>query len=320
MSDRCVPWSEFVVHWSQKRCLKHFEARRFLKCYLQVCCLCRFLVRCRTCPTGPTIPPMFEPGVSGRIGELDMRCTTLVACSQGAQVGPHMNPNDALTLEISGSAQQPSVMGVWIVVIQMTLQHSYNPSQLDKHCLFWRFLGLIPINPPLWLCTLLNLCLPIDMGRVPMRSPFAPLEPRSEMDHEACTVRRLNLCIWGFACCWLHGFAFGRTSSLIPMVAVRCNKVIVRVFPNSFSYGVFANIGSGAVPGRLPNHGFRGRFRTTGSGKVPGQVPGLLGITPGLIFLCLDHSGWEAHRLEETLLISPIDCSFWYLCNWSWLL
>ena len=65
-----------------------------------------------------------------------MRCTTLVACSQGAQVGPHMNPNDALTLEISGNAQQPSVMGVWMVVIQMTLQHSYNPSQRDKHCLF----------------------------------------------------------------------------------------------------------------------------------------------------------------------------------------
>ena len=69
-------------------------------------------------------------------------------------------------------------------------------------------------------------------------------------------------------------------------------------FPNSFSYGVFANIGSGAasrgqvpggsgkVPGQVPNHGFwegsgagsesrvpgrfRGRFRT---GKVPGQVP-----------------------------------------------
>ena len=35
-------------------------------------------------------------------------------------------------------------------------------------------------------------------------------------------------------------------------------------FPNSFSYGVFANIGSGAVLGRLPNHGFR---------KVPGKVP-----------------------------------------------
>ena len=68
-------------------------------------------------------------------------------------------------------------------------------------------------------------------------------------------------------------------------------------FPNSFSYGVFANIGSGAasggrfreVPGQVPNHGFRegsgagserqvpgrfrSRFRITGSGKVPGQVP-----------------------------------------------
>ena len=52
-------------------------------------------------------------------------------------------------------------------------------------------------------------------------------------------------------------------------------------FPNSFSYGVFANIGSGAVPGRLlggrfqevPGR-FRGRFRTTRSGKVPGRVPG----------------------------------------------
>ena len=74
-------------------------------------------------------------------------------------------------------------------------------------------------------------------------------------------------------------------------------------FPNSFSYGVFANMGSGAVPGRLPNHGFRegsgagsgavfrdrvpGRFRGVGRGfrkgsgagsgqgfeEVPGQVP-----------------------------------------------
>lgn len=31
------------------------------------------------------------------------------------------------------------------------------------------------------------------MVRVRMRSPFAPLEPRSEMDHEACTVRQLIL-------------------------------------------------------------------------------------------------------------------------------
>ena len=68
------------------------------------------------------------------------------------------------------------------------------------------------------------------------------------------------------------------------------------LFPNSFSYGVFANIGSGAasggrfreVPGRfrggfregsgagserqVPGR-FRSRFRITGSGKVPGQVP-----------------------------------------------
>ena len=45
--------------------------------------------------------------------------------------------------------------------------------------------------------------------------------------------------------------------------------------PNSFSYGVFTNIGSGAVPGRLPNHGFRegsGAGCGTDSGKVPGQV------------------------------------------------
>ena len=74
----------------------------------------------------------------------------------------------------------------------------------------------------------------------------------------------------------------------------------ILLFPSSFSHGVFANIGSGAVPGRLLggrfrevpgqvlNHGlregsgagserqvpgrFRGRFRTTGSGKVPGQA------------------------------------------------
>ena len=70
---------------------------------------------------------------------------------------------------------------------------------------------------------------------------------------------------------------------------------LLMFFPNSFSYGVFANIGSGAVPGRLPGGfregsgagsesrvpgRFRGRFWTTGSGagseprsepKVPGQ-------------------------------------------------
>ena len=44
-----------------------------------------------------------------------------------------------------------------------------------------------------------------------------------------------------------------------------------------FSYGVLANIGSGAVLGRLPDHGFRGKFRGSvpgqGSGKVLGQVP-----------------------------------------------
>ena len=48
------------------------------------------------------------------------------------------------------------------------------------------------------------------------------------------------------------------------------------LFPNSFSYGVFANIGSGAASGgrfrEVPGR-FRGRFRITGSGKVPGQVP-----------------------------------------------
>ena len=61
------------------------------------------------------------------------------------------------------------------------------------------------------------------------------------------------------------------------------------LFPNSFGYGVLANIGSGAgsgagsgkVPGQVPGR-FRGRFREgsrAGSGKVPGQfferrVPG----------------------------------------------
>jgi len=36
---------------------------------------------------------------------------------------------------------------------------------------------------------------------------------------------------------------------------------------------VLANIGSGAVPGRLPNHGFRGRFRGVLRDKVLGRVP-----------------------------------------------
>ena len=44
-----------------------------------------------------------------------------------------------------------------------------------------------------------------------------------------------------------------------------------------FSYGVLANIGSGAVLGRLPDHGFWGKFRGSvpgqGSGQVLGQVP-----------------------------------------------
>ena len=44
---------------------------------------------------------------------------------------------------------------------------------------------------------------------------------------------------------------------------------IYGLFPNSFSYGVFANIGSGAVPGRLPNHGFR---EGSGEGSEP-RVP-----------------------------------------------
>ena len=79
------------------------------------------------------------------------------------------------------------------------------------------------------------------------------------------------------------------------------------LFPNSFGYRVLTNIGSGAVPGRLPNHGFRegswagsgvpGRFRCRfsrrfgagqgfgagsgqGSNKVPGQVP----IREGAVF------------------------------------
>ena len=48
-------------------------------------------------------------------------------------------------------------------------------------------------------------------------------------------------------------------------------------FPNSFSYGVFANIGSGAVPGRLPGGRFRevpGRFRAGSEPPVPGRFRG----------------------------------------------
>ena len=73
--------------------------------------------------------------------------------------------------------------------------------------------------------------------------------------------------------------------------------IAVKWSTNSFSYGVLANIGFGAVPERLPNHGFRegsgagsgamfrdgvpGRFwgkvlgagSGQGSNKVLGQVP-----------------------------------------------
>ena len=48
-------------------------------------------------------------------------------------------------------------------------------------------------------------------------------------------------------------------------------------FPNSFSYGVFANIGSGAASrGQVPGGSGKvpGRFRATRSGKVPGQGSG----------------------------------------------
>ena len=48
------------------------------------------------------------------------------------------------------------------------------------------------------------------------------------------------------------------------------NAFFCVLFPNSFSYGVFANIGSRAVPGRLPNHGFR---EGSGEGSEP-RVPG----------------------------------------------
>jgi len=39
-------------------------------------------------------------------------------------------------------------------------------------------------------------------------------------------------------------------------------------FPNNFRYGVLINIGSGAVPGRLPNDA----FREGSGGQVPGRV------------------------------------------------
>ena len=93
-----------------------------------------------------------------------------------------------------------------------------------------------------------------------------------------------------------------------------CTFHFICFFPNSFSYGVFANIGSGAasggqvpggsgkVPGQVPNHAFRegsgagserqvpgrlrGRFRTTGSGAASEprseRVPGSSGV-PGQV-------------------------------------
>ena len=69
-------------------------------------------------------------------------------------------------------------------------------------------------------------------------------------------------------------------------------------FPNSFSYGVFANIGSGAVPGRLPGGRFRGRFRITGSGKVPGQVLRTTGSrkVPGQVPSHGFREGWGRFR------------------------
>ena len=54
-------------------------------------------------------------------------------------------------------------------------------------------------------------------------------------------------------------------------------------FPNSFSYGVLANIGSGAMPGRLPNDGFReGSGAGSGQGfkEVLGRFPRFRGIVP----------------------------------------
>ena len=83
-------------------------------------------------------------------------------------------------------------------------------------------------------------------------------------------------------CCWHNFFqtmlGFGGSPTHWQ------NKLDFQFFPNSFSYGVLANIGSGAgsgagsgkVPGQVPGR-FRGRFREgsgAGSGKVPEQVPG----------------------------------------------
>ena len=130
----------------------------------------------------------------------------------------------------------------------------------------------------------------------------------------ACSWRQL-----GRDWLWEETWACNLDLKITPAISLGCingtadnsrSMIIITFFPNSFSYGVFANIGSGAVPGRLPwqvpgrfrgrfritrfrgrfwttGSGagseprseprvpgrFRGRFRTTGSGKVPGQVP-----------------------------------------------
>ena len=103
-----------------------------------------------------------------------------------------------------------------------------------------------------------------------------------------------------FSSCFLPDFANVCTVLVWRPVLLTLNFLVIPtfdlrrsfLFPNSFSYGVLANIGSGAVPGRLRGAG-SGRFREgSGAGserQVPGgsgagserQVPGGSGKLPG---------------------------------------
>ena len=60
-----------------------------------------------------------------------------------------------------------------------------------------------------------------------------------------------------------------------------CPMVHMFFFPNSFSYEVLANIGSGAVPVRLPNHGFREGSGAGSGAMFRDRVPGTSGQVPG---------------------------------------
>ena len=86
--------------------------------------------------------------------------------------------------------------------------------------------------------------------------------------------------VWWYSCG--HGFVILSRCGCVFVVVPLCFGggvlVFLWLFPNNFSYGVFANIGSGAVLGRLPSTDWEGSGASSESREGSGagserQVP-----------------------------------------------